>query len=61
MVLLGIFLALYLPAISFPYEFDDISNVIENRSIRYLTHPRVFIESQNSRGRSFSGDNASFL
>ncbi|MGZ3713321.1 MAG: hypothetical protein ACXVBE_16270 [Bdellovibrionota bacterium] len=50
-VLAGIFLALYLPALSFPYEFDDLSNVIFNRAIRYLNHPRIFIESEYSRNR----------
>lgn len=47
----GIFLALYLPSLPFPYAFDDVSNVIQNRAIRYLDHPRIFFESEHARNR----------
>lgn len=31
--------------------FDDFVNVLDNRAIRYLWHPRVFLESEYSRSR----------
>lgn len=31
--------------------FDDFSNVLENRAIRYLAHPRALLESEHSRSR----------
>ncbi|MGE3262551.1 MAG: hypothetical protein AB7K68_12290 [Bacteriovoracia bacterium] len=49
--LVGVYLFLYLPSLPFPYQFDDASNVIDNRAIRYLAHPRIFIESEHSRNR----------
>ncbi len=42
---------LYRRSLSYPYQFDDISNVIQNRAIRYLTHPRIFLENINLRER----------
>lgn len=45
------YLAVYWPALPFPFVFDDYSHVLENRAIRYLAHPRALLESEFSRSR----------
>lgn len=50
-LLVGIYLFLYVPALSFPYQFDDFGNILENRSIRYLRHPSIFLEAEQARNR----------
>lgn len=42
---------LYARALSYTYQFDDFPNIIQNRAIRYLFHPRIFLESINLRER----------
>lgn len=48
---LGTFLAVYFRALSYPPVFDDYPQLIENRAIRYLFHPRIFLEAVATRSR----------
>jgi tetratricopeptide (TPR) repeat protein len=51
LVFVGAYLALYWHSLPFPFEFDDFPQILQNRSIRYLFHPRAFLESENLRSR----------
>lgn len=47
----SVFFLLYWRALSFPFEFDDFPLIVQNRGLRYLFHPRIFLENENLRTR----------
>jgi hypothetical protein len=47
----GLVVAIYWQSLSYPFQFDDFSNIVHNRSIRYLEHPRILMEHAQSRPR----------
>lgn len=45
---------IYASSLSFPFQFDDTSNIVQNRGIRYLWHPRILFEHAQTRSRPVS-------
>jgi len=45
---------IFTPTLSYPFQFDDFSNVVFNRAIRHLGNPAVFWENITLRNRSFT-------
>lgn len=41
----------YRDSLSYPFQFDDLANIVQNRSIRYVFHPRILTENAQSRPR----------
>ncbi len=52
------FFFIFAPTVTFPFQFDDHSNILFNRAIRYLDNPRVFFETMHQRDRPLT--NVSF-
>ena len=50
-ILLVIVYGILREVLSAPFVFDDIPNIVQNRSIRYLLHPRIFFENLTARMR----------
>lgn len=48
---LALFWFVYRASLSYPFQFDDISNILQNRAIRYLGHPRILFESVQAQAR----------
>jgi hypothetical protein len=47
----GVYLSLYLPALSYPFQFDDWGNVVLNRSIRHWGEWSALYDSFEARKR----------
>ena len=50
-ILLAVVYGILQKVLSAPFVFDDFANIVQNRSIRYLLHPRIFFENQISQMR----------